>query len=117
MTAAEQWSVTGGGMGLVSWVGLPYSMNSEFRIQDPRKSPVTRILTLSDAVAAHARLQPAKLGTRDSRRELTYRQWDERASRLASGLLGRGLMPGDRVALLAYNCVEWMEIYVGLARA
>ena len=24
---------------------------------------------------------------------------------------------GDRVALLAYNCVEWMEIYVALAKA
>lgn len=78
---------------------------------------MTRLLTLSDAVAAHARLRPHKMGTHDSRRELTYRQWDERASRLASGLLGRGLQPGDRVALLAYNCVEWMEIYVGLARA
>jgi fatty-acyl-CoA synthase len=78
---------------------------------------VTRLLTLSDAVATHARLQPDKPGARDSRRELTYRQWDERASRLASGLLDRGLKAGDRVALLAYNCVEWMEIYVALARA
>ena len=28
-----------------------------------------------------------------------------------------GLAKGDRVALLAYNCVEWMEIYVGARRA
>ena len=28
-----------------------------------------------------------------------------------------GLRKGDRVALLAYNCVEWMEIHVALARA
>ena len=78
---------------------------------------MTRLLTLSDAVATHARLNPLKIGARDSRRALTYQQWDQRASRLASGLLDSGLKPGDRVGLLAYNCVEWMEIYVGLARA
>jgi fatty-acyl-CoA synthase len=54
---------------------------------------------------------------RDSKRSLTYAQWDERANRLANALLGLGLIKGDRVALLAYNAVEWLEIYVALARA
>jgi acyl-CoA synthetase (AMP-forming)/AMP-acid ligase II len=78
---------------------------------------MTPLLSVADIVAAQARLQPAKIGARDSRRALTFAQWSERASRLANALLGLGLMPGDRVALLAYNCVEWMEFYVGLARA
>ncbi|BAL27173.1 class I adenylate-forming enzyme family protein [Azoarcus sp. KH32C] len=78
---------------------------------------MSHLLTISDAVATHARLMPEKLGTRDSRRSLTYAQWDERASRLAAGMLGLGLQKGDRVAVLAYNCIEWMEIYVALARA
>ncbi|AYH42698.1 AMP-binding protein [Azoarcus sp. DN11] len=78
---------------------------------------MSHLLTISDAVATHARLTPQKLGTRDSRRSLTYAQWDERANRLGSGMLGLGLKRGDRVAVLAYNCVEWMEIYVALARA
>jgi acyl-CoA synthetase (AMP-forming)/AMP-acid ligase II len=77
---------------------------------------MNRLLTISDAVATHARLQPHKLGARDSRRSLTFAEWDERASRLANALLGLGLAPGDRVALLAYNRVEWLEIYVALAR-
>jgi acyl-CoA synthetase (AMP-forming)/AMP-acid ligase II len=34
----------------------------------------------------------------------------ERAARI-------GLVPGDRVAILAYNCIEWMEIYIALAKA
>jgi acyl-CoA synthetase (AMP-forming)/AMP-acid ligase II len=67
-------------------------------------------------VATHARLRPHKIGARDSQRALTFRQWDKRASRLANALLGLGLSKGDRVALLAYNCVEWMELYVALAR-
>jgi fatty-acyl-CoA synthase len=75
------------------------------------------LLTLSESVATHARTQPQKIGVRDSRRALTYTQWDERASRLANALLGLGLVNGDRVALLAYNAIEWWEIYAALARA
>ena len=78
---------------------------------------MTKLLTISDAVATHARLTPGKAGARDSRRALTYAEWDRRASCLGSGLLARGLRKGDRVAVVAYNCVEWMEIYVALARA
>jgi fatty-acyl-CoA synthase len=75
------------------------------------------LLTLAEHVAAHARVMPHKLAASDSRRTLTYAEWDERTSRLAQGLLALGLRPGDRVALLAYNCIEWLEIYAALARA
>jgi fatty-acyl-CoA synthase len=78
---------------------------------------VSALLTLAESVAAHARTQPLKIGVRDSTRTLSYAQWDERASRLANALLGLGLVKGDRVALLAYNAIEWLEIYVALARA
>jgi fatty-acyl-CoA synthase len=77
---------------------------------------MTQLLTISDAVATHARLRPHKVGARDSQRSLTYAQWHERASRLGAALLERGLRKGDRVAILAYNSLEWMEIYVALAR-
>jgi acyl-CoA synthetase (AMP-forming)/AMP-acid ligase II len=78
---------------------------------------MSRLLTVADMVAAKARLQPNKTASRDSRRSLSFRQWDQRAGRLANALLGLGLSKGDRVALLAYNCLEWMELYVALARA
>lgn len=78
---------------------------------------MSRLLALSECIAAHARVRPRQVGARDSRRALTYAQWDVRASRLANALRGLGLVKGDRVALLAYNAVEWLEIYVALARA
>ena len=78
---------------------------------------MSALLTLSESLAAHARTQPSKVGVRDSSRALSYAQWDDRASRLANALLGLGLQKGDRVALLAYNCIEWLEIYAALARA
>ncbi|MES2784626.1 MAG: AMP-binding protein [Pseudomonadota bacterium] len=78
---------------------------------------MTRLLTIADAISTHARLTPDKLGGRDSRRSLTFAEWDSRATRLARGLLGLGLAKGDRVGLVAANCIEWLEMYVALARA
>ena len=75
------------------------------------------LMNISDAVATHARLTPHKIGARDSSRTLTFADWHARATQLANGLLALGLNKGDRVALLAYNRVEWMEMYAGLARA
>ncbi|MXN67312.1 AMP-binding protein [Stappia sp. GBMRC 2046] len=75
------------------------------------------VLTVGEMLSAHARLQPDRLGARDLEREMTFREWNDRACRLANGLIGLGLRKGDRVAVLAYNRVEWAEIYAALAKA
>jgi len=72
---------------------------------------------VGDVLAIHARLFPDKIGARDLDRAMTFRQWDARACRLANALLGLGLGKGDRVCVLAYNCVEWLEIYAATAKA
>ena len=77
----------------------------------------SHLLSVAEILAAQARLQPDKIGARDSQRSMTFVQWNERACRLANALLGMGLPKGDRVAILAYNCLEWMEIYVAMAKA
>jgi fatty-acyl-CoA synthase len=73
--------------------------------------------TIPQSVATFAALTPERPAARDSRRALTYRQLHERTNRLANALLAHGLHKGDRVAVLAYNCVEWLEIYIGLGKA
>ena len=75
------------------------------------------LLHMGEALSLNARLNPDKPGARDLSRAMTFRQWDERARRLANALLGLGLRKGDRVAILAYNCVEWLEIYAATANA
>ena len=76
-----------------------------------------QLFNISEMLQTHARLRPAHIGASDSRRRLSFAVWNSRASCLASGLLAQGLQPGERVAVLAYNRIEWLEIYVALARA
>ncbi len=78
---------------------------------------MSHLLHLGEVVSRNARLFPHKIGARDLTRSMTFRQWNERSCRLANALLGMGLAKGDRVAILAYNCLEWMEIYVAMAKA
>ena len=75
------------------------------------------LLTIGQMLAVHARLSPDKVGARDLDRAMTFRQWNQRACRLANALLGLALAKGDRVAVLAYNRVEWAEIYAATAKA
>ena len=75
------------------------------------------LLNFGQMLSVHARLSPERVGARDMERSMTFAQWNERACRLANALLGLGLAKGDRVAILAYNCVEWAEIYAASAKA
>jgi acyl-CoA synthetase (AMP-forming)/AMP-acid ligase II len=47
---------------------------------------------------------------------LTYGQFNRRVNRLAHALLELGLQPGDRVAVLTHNSIEYYEIYLALCK-
>lgn len=51
------------------------------------------------------------------RREITWRVFDEKANRCANMLLNLGIKKGDKVAILMYNCIEWLPIYFGVLKA
>ena len=67
------------------------------------------LMHMGQALRLNARLYPDKVGASDLSRAMTFQRWDERARRLANALLGLGLRKGDRIAILAHNCVEWMR--------
>ena len=50
------------------------------------------------------------------RREITWSVFDEKANRFANLLLSRGVRRGDKVAILLYNCIEWLPIYFGVLK-
>ncbi len=78
---------------------------------------ITEPLNIGQVLTAQARLQPDRTGARDLGRAMTFRHWNARACRLANALAGLGLAKGDRVAVLAYNRIEWAEIFVAAAKA
>src|SRR6201988_2017596 len=75
------------------------------------------LLNFGQMLSVHARVTPSRLGARDLERSMTFAQWNERSCRLPQAPLGLGLAKGDRVAVLAYNCVEWCEIFAATAKA
>ncbi len=74
-------------------------------------------MLLGDISANNARRYPNKRALVDGDRVLSWAQVDERARRLANHLVGSGLSAGDRVLVIARNCIEWPEISFGLAKA
>jgi acyl-CoA synthetase (AMP-forming)/AMP-acid ligase II len=78
---------------------------------------MSRLANAGEALAMHARLTPDKIGASDLDRRMSFRLWHQRACRLANALTGLGLGKGDRVAVLAYNAIEWLEIYAATALA
>ena len=55
--------------------------------------------------------------SRPYRREITWEVFDEKANRVANMLLDLGIKKGDRVAILMFNCLEWLPIYFGILKA
>ncbi len=50
------------------------------------------------------------------RREMSWSVFDEKANRFANLLLSRGVRKDDKVAVLLYNCIEWLPIYFGILK-
>lgn len=50
------------------------------------------------------------------RREMTWKVFDEKSNRFANLLLSRGVRKDDKVALLLYNCIEWLPLYFGILK-
>ena len=73
-------------------------------------------MTVGTVLKMMAMHYPEKEGAADKFRRLTFKQWNERSCRLANALNKLGVKKGDRFAILAYNCVEWLEIYAAAAK-
>ena len=61
-------------------------------------------------LAHHAERSPDAVMTIFEGESLTYAAMAARVAALASGLAGRGIAAGDVVALLSYNCPEFLEV-------
>jgi len=67
-------------------------------------------------MAVQAHNIPNKVAVKDKFRQLTFREWNDRSNRLSNALEAIGVEKGDKFAILAYNCIEWMEIYAAASK-
>ncbi|MCB1709450.1 MAG: AMP-binding protein [Halioglobus sp.] len=64
-----------------------------------------------------ARHWPEQVALVEGSRQRSYAELGQRATAIARVLLDLGLEPGDRVVVIQYNCIEYVESVVGIARA
>jgi acyl-CoA synthetase (AMP-forming)/AMP-acid ligase II len=90
-------------------------MNSTHAI---RRSPQALLEeSIGDWAAAHALSRPTGIAFVDGERRVTWNDFDGRVGRVAGALADMGLEKGDKVALLAQNSIEALEILFGTLRA
>ena len=74
-------------------------------------------LNMGQILRVHAKNYPEKIAVKDWHGETrTYLELESRTNRLANSLLSMGLRKGDRVAVMLYNCVEFVEVCCACAK-
>lgn len=81
-------------------------------------TPAHLPVTITSGIRASAARTPGKVAVSEGPRRLTYAQLVDRIDRVLSMVAGDlGLQPGDHVAMMLPNCLEFIEIVCGLADA
>jgi fatty-acyl-CoA synthase len=76
-------------------------------------------LTVGDLLARTAERFPDRLAvaSRHQSKRMTWAELSEAADQAARGLWSLGIRRGDRVGLWSTNCIEWIVMHMGCARA
>ena len=78
--------------------------------------PITDILAKNADLYAQDVALVERDPSADSRREITWADFNRQANRIANALLKKGIRTDDKVVLLMMNCLEWLPIYFGILR-
>ena len=73
-----------------------------------------RELSFTQSLSRACLVVPDKVAVIDGSLSLTWRQFGERARRLAGAMQRLGMQHGERVAILANNCHQYLELYYGV---
>jgi fatty-acyl-CoA synthase len=77
---------------------------------------ISKWMTVGTVLKMNAINYPDKLGCQDKSKSFTFREWNARACRLTNALTTLGVGFQERFAVLAYNRVEWLDIYACCAK-
>jgi fatty-acyl-CoA synthase len=87
-------------------------MQSEQAIEEA----LGRRLLLGELLARNARKFPDREAVVYGDTRLTYREFNARINRLAHALMDMGIKRGEKVAILLFNCNQYLEAYLALAK-
>lgn len=75
--------------------------------------------TFIEFIARHAQERPAAtaLSAPDAGVSITWEQFERRTDEFAGALIKEGVQKGDRIGLLEYNTVDFVEAFVGTVKA
>jgi fatty-acyl-CoA synthase len=76
----------------------------------------SRRLTVPELVARSARRAPDAPALAFEQDRRTFGELEERSERLAAALGARGVEPGDHVAMLQYNGIEFVEAFLAIQK-
>ena len=71
---------------------------------------------IAESLRLNALRHPKKTASICEGKRVNYKELNMRVNRLANAFLGLGYGPGDKVALLLYNCTEHIECFAGLTK-
>jgi len=79
-------------------------------------------MTIAEMLVRNARMYPNDCAlieltpSKNFRKEINWKDFDERANRVANALMARGIKKGDKVLHLMMNSINWLEAYFGIIR-
>lgn len=79
-------------------------------------------MTITEMLARNARMYPDATAlteltpSKNLRKSITWKEFEERANRMANALIARGVKKGDRVMHLMMNSIDWLEAYFGILK-
>ena len=88
---------------------------SHSRVSRGNASP--ELLDVDTCLRHAAQQHPHQLALVDSHQQLTWAELDQRLNRVANALIGLGLQPNDRIALLGRNSIDYAVLFFGGLRA
>jgi len=78
---------------------------------------VAAISTIPGIIRHHGRTRPDRVAIHFDGEHITYGELDRRASQVGNGLIGLGVKPQTRVALLSKNNPAFFELWFGATKA
>jgi acyl-CoA synthetase (AMP-forming)/AMP-acid ligase II len=72
--------------------------------------------TIYDFISRNAKLYPDRDSIIFKDVRLSHRQYKEKCDRIAAGLIRSGIKKGDRIGVIAQNCLEFMVLYGATAK-